>query len=61
MDKFAYYSEDSRHSIVKYVPINGVNTTFMWDYEGSRNAKKDRKGEKMIDQEIARMREENYE
>ncbi len=56
---FRYYSEDSRHSIVKYIPINGVNTTFMWEYrDGLRSAKKDHEGEKMIDQEIARMRKE---
>ena len=52
MVEFEYYSDGEFNRVSKYVPINGINTTFMYGYEGSHDPIKDRECEKQVDQAI---------
>ena len=52
MTEFEYYSDGEFNRVSKYVPINGINTTFMYAYDGLHDPIKDRKCEKMVDQAI---------
>ena len=61
MAKFEYYSDGEFNRVSKYVPINGINTTFMYAYDGPHDLIKDRECEKIVDQEVARILRERQE
>ena len=55
MNKFKYEEYESttlRQRILKYVPINDINTTFMYGYTGAHDPVKQAWCEKQIDQDI---------
>jgi len=52
MAEFEYQSNDLRQIASKYVPIDGVNTTFMYGYCGPHDPIQQASCEKQIDQDI---------
>ena len=52
MDEFEYYSDGEFNRVSKYVPINGINTNFMYGYLGPHDPIKDIECEEMVNQAI---------